>query len=445
MDITVIPERVDTPDVSQVPSRDGRERLIGLLLLVFAFGGFATWAALAPIDSAAVATGVVTVEGSRKTIQHRDGGIVAEILVREGDRVQEGDVLVRLDDTEPGAQLEIVRSQYIAQLAEEARLLAERDALPAPRFPPELKALADDPRVVDAIKGQRRVFEARREALEGEESMLGQRIAQLHEQIKGLEALIGTKDKRISLYREEIDGLLKLFDKKFGDKGRMRELERLEAELLGEQAEHRSAIAAARVQISETELEITQVRLRFASDVVEQLRDVETQLLDHRERMRALTNTLERTVIRAPAAGSVVDMQVHTLGGVIRPGDKILDIIPENEPMIVEARVQPTDIDKVFPGLEADVRFSAFNASTTPTVPGQVMTVSADRFTDTQTGAPYYLTRIRITPEGMDSLHGLVLLPGMPADVMIKTGERTFFEYLIRPLTDRLTKSFRQE
>ena len=445
MDITVIPKRVDVPDVTQVPSSDGRERLLGLLLLLFAFGGFATWAALAPIDSAAVATGVVTVEGSRKTIQHRDGGIVAEILVREGDRVEQDAVLVRLDDTEPGAQLEIVRSQYIAQLAEEARLLAERDALPAPRFPPELKALADDPRVVEAIAGQRRVFEARGETLEGEEDVLRQRIVQLHEQIKGLEALISTKEKRIALYREEIDGLLKLFDKQFGDKGRLRELERLEAELLGEQAEHRSAIAAARVRISETELEITQVRLRFASEVVEQLRDVETQLSDHRERMRALTKTLERTEIRAPVAGAVVDMQVHTLDGVIRPGDKILDIIPENEPMIVEARVAPTDIDKVFPGLEADVRFSAFNASTTPTVPGQVMTVSADRFTDPQTGAPYYLARIRVTPEGMDSLQDLVLLPGMPADVMIKTGERTFFEYLIRPLTDRLAKAFRED
>jgi membrane fusion protein, epimerase transport system len=438
-------ESLPEPDPGTVPSSDRFERSLGLLILALGFGGFFTWAALAPIDSAAVAHGVVTVEGSRKTIQHRDGGVVSEILVREGDVVAAGAVLVRLDDTEASAQLEMARSKYVALLAEEARLLAERDDLPEPAFPAPLTKHPDDSRVREAILGQQRVFDARRENLSGEINVLEQRIGQLHEQIRGLEGLIDSKDRRIALYREEIEGLLTLFDRQLGDKGRLREVQRLEAELLGEQAEHRSAIAAAKVRIGETELEMSQARLRFASEVVERLSAVETELADYRERIRAYQRTVERTTIRAPVSGAVVDMQVHTVDGVIRPGDKILEVIPEGEPLLIEARVLPVDIDRVTPGLEAEVRLTAFNTTTTPTVAGEVLTVSADRLVDPQTGEPYYLARIRVTEDGMAALRGLTLLPGMPADVMIKTGERTFFEYLIRPIKDRVVKSFRED
>jgi membrane fusion protein, epimerase transport system len=192
-------------------------------------------------------------------------------------------------------------------------------------------------------------------------------------------------------------------------------------------------------------LQIVQVQRRFMSEVVEQLHTVQTDLFDLRERIRALEKTLERTMIRSPQSGSVVGMQIHTIGGVLRTGDPILDIIPEDEPLIVEAQVEPNDINRVAPGLEADIRFSAFNTRTTPTVPGIVQTVSADRLTDQKTGLPYFLARIQVTQEGMETLRGLTLLPGMPADVMIKTGERTFFEYLIRPLTDRLALGLKEE
>jgi epimerase transport system membrane fusion protein len=295
------------------------------------------------------------------------------------------------------------------------------------------------------MAGQRREFQARRKATQGDVDVLRQRIEQIGEQIVGFEAMVESKTKRIALYQEEIGGLKELFTKGMGDKSRLREWERLVAELDGERAERQASIATAKVQIGEAQLQITQVKRRFASEVAEQLRDVQTKLADYRERMRALEKTVERTRVVAPVGGYVVGMKFHTLGGVIRPGDPLLDIIPQDESLIVEAHVRPADIDRIFPGLEAQIRFSAFNTRTTPTVPGRVMTISADRLVDQATGMPYYLARIQVTPGGEASLKGLTLLPGMPADVLIKLGERTFFEYLIRPLTDRVSRAFKEE
>ncbi|MBV5310682.1 HlyD family type I secretion periplasmic adaptor subunit [Chromatium okenii] len=446
MDINVIPKTLEpTPDTLSLRTSDGPERTLGLLILLAGVGGFGVWAAFAPIDSATVAPGVVTVESSRKTVQHMEGGIVSEILVREGDTVQKDQVLLRIDDTESRAQLEIARGKFLARRAEEARLIAERDNADKVVFPADLLEAQNDPRVEEAMKGQQRMFQARRQANAGEVDVLQQRIGQLEEQIRGLTGLVSSKEKRIGLYQEEIAGLKKLIERGLGEKSRLREWERLAAEIDGERVEHLSAIAATRVQIGETKLQIAQVRRVFLSDVVEQLRAVQTDLSDLRERMRALEKALERTAVLAPSAGSIVGMRIHTIGGVLRSGDPILDIIPEGEPLIVEARVQPTDIDQVIPGLAAEIRFSAFNSRTTPTVFGTVLTISGDRLTDPSTGAPYYLARIQVTPEGMNTLRGLTLLPGMPADVMIKTGERTFFEYLIKPITDRLILGLKEE
>ncbi|AFL73897.1 HlyD family type I secretion periplasmic adaptor subunit [Thiocystis violascens] len=446
MDINVVPKTLaPEPAIPDLRTSDGPERMLGLLVLLAGLGGFGVWAAFAPIDSAAVAPGVVTVESSRKTVQHLEGGIVSEILVREGDAVQKGAVLLRIDDTESRAQLEIARGKFLARRAEEARLIAERDGAEKVAFPEDLLAAKDDPRVEEAMTGQERVFQARHQAMAGEVGVLGQRVEQLEEQIRGLESLAASKAKRIGLYQEEIDGLKSLFAKGLGDKSRLREWERLAAELEGERAEHLSSIAASRVKIGETQLQIAQVRRVFTSEVVEQLRADQTELSDLRERMRALESALDRTVVLAPTSGAVVGMKIHTVGGVLRPGDPILDLIPEGEPLIVETRVQPQDIDQVIPGLKAEIRFSAFNARVTPTVFGTVQTISGDRLTDPQTGMPYYLARIQVTPEGMETLRGLTLLPGMPADVMIKTGERTFFEYLIRPITDRIALGLKEE
>lgn len=446
MDITVIPRHVEkTDDSTSIPTSDGPERIAGLLLLLVAFGGFGLWSAFAPIDGAAVAPGVVAVESARKTIQHLDGGIVSEILVREGGRVAAGDVIIRLDDTQASAQLEIARGQYLSLRAQESRLVAERDDLPKIAFPDELLTARDDPRIREAITGEERVFDARRKALTGEQQVLKQRREQLQEQIRGLEALSVSKLKRVNLYQEEIAGLDKLFAKGLGDKSRLLEWERLAAEVDGERGQHQSDAARAGVQIGETEIQAAQIKRKFTSDVVTELRDVETKLADLRERMRALQQTLGRTVIKAPVAGAVVGTSIHTIGGVIRPGDHLLDIVPENESFIVEAQVQPIDIDRVSPGMEADLRMSAFNARTTPTITGRVLTISADSLTDQATRRSYYLARIQVTPDGMAKLKGRPLQAGMPVEALIKTGERTFFEYLIRPVTDRLAQAFREE
>jgi epimerase transport system membrane fusion protein len=435
-----------TPEAPLAPPCDDRsERIAGVLILLLGLGGFVLWGALAPLDSAAVAPGLVAVESARKTVKHPDGGVVSEILVQEGERVAAGQVLIRLDDTQARAQLEIARAQYRAKRAAESRLIAERDGAAQVSFPPDLLEGAADPRVQEAMAGEGRVFEARRSALAGEEEALGQRIGQLGEQIRGLEELCAADDRRIALYREEIEALGTLFAKGLADKGRLRELDRQLAEREGARAENRASIAGARLQIGETRVRIAQLKRDLAREVEGDLREVQTGLADLRERMRALEKTLERTVVKAPVAGDLVQLVTHTVGGVLEPGERILDIVPQDVPLVVEAWVQPNDIDRVSPGLDAEIRLSAFSSRTTPSVPGRVLTVSADRLTDPATHAAYYLARVQVTPEGLATLGGRVLRPGMSAEVLIKTGRRTFFDYLIRPLTDRLASAFRED
>lgn len=353
-----------------VPTDDRKARMMGLGIVLIAFGGFSVWAATARLDSAVVAPGVVTVESHRKTVQHLEGGIVKNLLVRDGDSVYAGDILLRLDATRARASLEITRSKYLAARALEARLSAERDLHQDIIFPEELLRLRDDPRVRQTLDGQDRVFRARQEALQGEISVLAQRIKQLQVQISGLDTLQQTEQQRIVSLQEEVNDFRKLLKKGYVDKGRIRQLARTSAALKGERAKHLAEIARAQIQIGETQLQILQLRKRFLSDVVIKLRGTQTEIFDLEERMRALQDTLLRTEIRAPTSGTVVGLGMHTLGGVISPGIPILEIVPQGEPLVVEARVQPTDIDHVHAGLPADARFTAFQARTTPVVGG---------------------------------------------------------------------------
>ena len=428
-----------------VPTDDRPARRIGLVVLLATFAGFGGWAAVAQLDSAAVATGVVTVESHRKTIQHFEGGIVKDILVRDGDRVQSGAILLRLDDTQARARLEIIRSQYLAARALEARLMAERDQQTQLAFPEELLGLRDDPRVRDTLEGQEQVFKARHEVLQGETALLEQRIEQLQAQISGLEALQQTEQKRIDSLQRELQDFRRLRQSGYTDKLRLLELERDIAKLEGERASHLAEIARTRIQVGETKLQILQLRKQLQIEVVAESRDTQTRLFDLIERMRALQDTVERTEIRAPTAGTVVGLEVHTVGGVVAPGTPLLEIVPQGEPLVVDAKVQPNDIDKVHPGLAADIRFTAFKLRTTPVAEGKVLTVSADRLIDPNTKYPYYLARVQVTPQGMERLRELELLPGMPAEVIIKTGERTLLDYLLRPLLDAFARSFRED
>lgn len=414
-------------------------RRIGYAVLFVTFGLFGSWAAFAPLNSAALAPGVVTVKSYRKTVQHLEGGIVKAIYVRDGDQVSAGDVLLELDGTQALAELEMVRSQLIASVALDARLVAERDGLGAVDFKQDTSNA--DRRVLEAQQNEAQVFQARRLARSGEIGVLQKRVVQLDEQIRGLTAMIAGKQKEAAFYEEEVSDLSALLKEGFVDKQRLREQQRNEVRLQSEIAELRSSIAGARLQIGETELQIMQLNKDFIAEVVTQQSEVQTKIFDLKERLTAAAERAQRIRVRAPEAGMVLGMQVHTVGGVIAPGTPLLDLVPATEDLVVEAQISPIDIDRIAIGKLADVRFSAFNSATTPVIEGSLTQVSADRLVNEQTGVPYYLGRIELTDKGRKALGELTLVPGMPAEVLINTGERTLLNYLVQPATNAFARS----
>lgn len=435
------------PRGSQLPS-DAIEtsmdmpRRVGVLIFVLVFGVFGIWASIAPLDGAAVASGLVTVKSYKKTVQHLEGGIVSEILARSGDRVEAGEALLVMDDTQPLAQLEIASSQFVALTAIESRLIAERDGLDSVSFPEVLSR--GDLDAQQEINAQSQIFNARKDALEGQIEVLEQRAEQLHSRVVGLKALQISKEEQARFYEEEIADVTELLSQGFADKLRLRELERNASRLRGESAELTANIASTEVEIGEAELQKLQLKREFLNEVVSQLGETQTKLKDSTERMNALQDIVSRTVVRAPVAGIVNGMQVHTVGGVIGPGRTIAEIVPQTEDLIIEARVLPIDIDRVAVDQEATIRFSSF-ASSVPTIFGRVLSISADSQIDEKTGVSFYLARIEVTPEGMADLGDLILLPGMPAEVFIATGSRTFMQYLFKPFSNALARSFTED
>jgi epimerase transport system membrane fusion protein len=414
-------------------------RLIGIYIVMVVFGGFGLWALVAPLDSAALAPGVVTVKSYRKTVQHLEGGIVSEILVTDGQLVEQGQTLLILDNTQSKAELGILKGQYFTTRAMENRLAAERDSLQSVDFSNDLDA--SDIRAIEAIKNEGLIFAARRDDRLGEVEVLEQRIVQLESQIEGLRALAASKQEIVSSYTAEVADLAELLAEGYVDKQRLRDLQRSRSRSVGELADHRAAIAQAEVQIGETRLQILQLNKRFTTEVVDQLAETQARVYDLRERISAIQDRLRRTIITAPVAGIVLGMNTHTIGGVVQPGKTLLDIVPDLAELVVDARVSPVDIDRVRLGMEATIRFSAFKNATTPIIQGKLTKISADRLVDEQTGDPYYLARVEVSEEGREMLGTLILVPGMPADVLIKTGERTFFQYLIKPASNAFARS----
>lgn len=419
----------------------GRTVLAGGLVIAAFFGVFGTWAAVAPLESAAIAQGVVSVDGRRKTVQHLEGGLVSEILVDEGAVVEAGQPLVRLDVTQTRAMLGRLRNQFNATAALIARLEAERDSADRIAFPDWMSD--DDPAVASVMAGQRTIFEARRTSLSNQQAILGQRAAELREEIAGLEAAIATQDRQLALIQEEIGGVARLVDQGLERRPRLLELQRGAAEIEGFRAQNQGDIARARQNIGEAELQAVEVATERMGEVVEDLRDAETQSGDLEEQIGAAEDVLRRTDIVAPVAGTVVNLRLFTPGAVIQPGDKLMDIVPSGEPFVIEARVEPTDIDVVHPGLPAQVRFSAFNHGSTPTFEGEVRQVSADRLVDERTGQPYYMAQVTVAA-GEVGGDGLTLYPGMPAEVMIVTGQHTTLEYLLKPIRNTLSRGLRE-
>ena len=428
-----------------LPGDDRQLRIVGYGIVLAIFGGLGGWSALAPIDSAALAPGVVTVESYRKTVQHLEGGIVRRLSVEEGQQVNEGDVLIELEGTQFQAEMEVLRVQQLALQAQEARLLAERDSAPAVVYPQSSALPNDDPRVVEIRQGQETLFAARRKAYAGEVSVLEQTVAQLEAQIEGLQSVVSSKRALLDSYSTEMTDLRRLLEEGLTDRQKLRELERNSVEQQGEVAELIATSAAAEARINESRLRILQVEREFQTSVATELGEVQARLADIDERLASASDRVERALIRAPVAGRVLQLGVHTVGGVITPGQPLMDIVPELESLVVEAQISPLDIDRVRAGLPARLRFSGFKRSRVPEVLGTVVSVSADRIENSTTGVSFYLARVELQPGQIDLLDGVELVPGMPVEAMINTGSRTMLGYLWEPVAESVTRSFRED
>jgi HlyD family secretion protein len=423
----------------------GRSLLAGFVLTVVGFGGFCAWAALAPLSSAAMAPGTVTADTNRKTVQHLDGGVVGEILVRDGDHVEAGQVLMRLDDLETRSTVTLLEGQRRAYAAQEARLLAEQRRADRLVFPASLANLRGDPDMAEILTGQERIFDSRRASLHGRITVTHQRIAQYEAQIGALEAQLASGRGQLELIREELVGVQELADKGLERKPRLLALKRQAVDLEGEQGEYANRIAQAREAIAESELEIIRMEADDQREVASDLRDVQMRMAEVKEKLSAAQVRQGRREVTAPEAGTVVHLRYFSTGAVVSPGGPILDLVPRDDRLVIEARVRPTDIDVVHVGLPARVIFNAFKMRTTPQLEGTVALVSADAMTDERTGVPYYTARIVVDAKELDKLGKRQLQPGMPAETMIVTGERTMLEYLLQPINDTFRTAFREE
>lgn len=415
---------------------------LSIVALTVAF--VVAWGILAKIDSAAVASGTLVVDLNRRVVQHLEGGIVGEVLVREGDVVQAGQPLLRLDATRARAQLTMVQDDADRLRAREAALSAERDGLEVVTFPVELLGRAVDPKIQEILATQRNEFQARRKSLQGQADILTQRALQLQTQISGLRVRIESNDRQLSLIRQEtvlVEGLVRQGLERLA---RLLALQRDEARLLGERGEAIESIARTEQAISETEMQRVQLDRGRQEEIAKDLREVQGRLFELREREVAAADQLTRLDIIAPEGGVVMDLKFTAPGGVIAPGAQVASIVPEKERLVVEAQLNPTEVDTVRPGMVASIRLSHAGARWTPVVEGVVERISPDRTTDPRTGQAYFVVRVGVSPHELERHGDLKLLSGMHTDVLIRRGERSAVSYLVRPLLDRFSKSLRE-
>lgn len=420
--------------------------LKGMWICVVLFGILGTWSALAPLKSAAVAVGSVVLDSNRKTIQHLEGGIIAEIYVHEGDMVKEGAPLVRLDDTAARARLDLYKAQDIAARALEARLMAERDNKAKIEFPADLiKEKKSNPVVQENLDSQTRLFKTHRKNLDGQLAVLQQKKEQYKEEIAGLKSQQVSATQQIKLLDEEIATVKELLKKGNAVKPRLLALQRNASALEGQRGQYISEISKAQQAIAETEITMINLKNEFLNQVVSDLKDAQVQVANLTEQIRASADMVSRINITAPIAGQVTGLKVHTIGGVIAPGEKIMDIVPQDDKLIVEVKVRVEDIDVVRPDLEAQVRLSAYRTRYVPMLQGRVVYVSGDRFTDERTGMPYYTARIEVDMNQIKDLKEVKLYPGMPTEALIVTGSRSFLSYLLNPLQMSMNRAFREQ
>jgi HlyD family secretion protein len=418
--------------------------IVGLTVVVLLAGGLGGWAATAEISGALIAPGSIVVESSVKKVQHPTGGVVGEVRAHDGDLVKTGDIVVRLDDTVTKANLAIVTKNLDGMLARAARLQAEQQGLDKIVFPAALLDRADDPDVKNVIASETKLFEVRTTGRVGQKAQLRERIKQLNEEIAGTQAQAQAKDQEIALVDKELIGVRSLYDQHLVQMTRMTTLERDSARLSGERAQYMASIAQAKGKITETELQIIQVDKDMVSDVSKDLRETNDKIGEYVERKVTAEDQLRRVDIRSPQDGMVEQSTVHTVGGVITAGDAIMMIVPQADDLQVEAKVNPQDIDKLQIGEKTLLRLSAFNQRTTPELNGAVIRVSPDVTTDQRTGQSYYTIRVSMPPEEVARLGEVRLIPGMPVEAFVQTGDRTMLAYLIKPLKDQLMRAFRE-
>ncbi|WGD31099.1 HlyD family type I secretion periplasmic adaptor subunit [Ancylobacter sp. WKF20] len=415
----------------------------GAAVLLFA-GTVGVWALASTLNGAVVATGQFVVDGNVKKVQHATGGVVGELKVREGDQVEAGAVLIRLDDTITRANLQVVTQQLDDFAARQGRLIAERDRLEVIEVAPELVPRAGEPAIAKLIATEQNQFEARRAAREGRKAQLARRIGQLEDEVTGLRAQQAARDRQAALIAEELKGVRDLYAKNLVALSRKAALEREAAELDGEKGRLIAAVAQTEGKIAETRLQIIEIDDVLREEVMKELSEIQAKAAELAERRIAAEDQLKRVDIRAPSAGFVHQLTVHTVGGVITPAEPAMLIVPAREALQVEARVNPPDIDQIVPGQRADVRIHAFNQRTTPLLAGRVARVSPDTSRDPQTGAVFYTIRVAIPPEELARLAPQTVSAGMQAEVFVRTQDRTPLQYIAKPLQDQIARAFRE-
>ncbi|OYQ43149.1 hemolysin D [Rhodoferax sp. TH121] len=436
---------LDNPSFGSAPVvdlNDARPRRWGWWLLVLGLGGFLAWATLAPLDAAVTSSGSVVVSSSRKLVQPVSGGKVAAILARDGDQVVAGQVLLRLDSTQSRALLDIARGQWLVAMATQARLSAENQGLPAVDFPPALLELGNDARVAEVMELQTRLLESRRQTRSNEMQSLEATLRGLEYQAQGHEAARLAKESQSRMLREELRNQRTLADEGFFPRNRVSEQERLFAGIQGGVAEDSSSVGRTRQAIAEVRARIATRQQEFRKDIESQLSDIQRETSGLESRMRGLEFDLANTEVRAPVSGTIMGASVHTVGGVVSAGTALMELVPKDDPLRVEAQLPVHMVDKVRPGLPVHVLFSALNQASTPHIEGRVVQVSADALADSRQNTNYFKVVVEVTPQGMTQLQHQEIRAGMPAEVFIKTGERTFMSYLLKPLLDRMNRAF---
>jgi HlyD family secretion protein len=417
----------------------------GCMIGVF-LAGFGTWAWYAPLESAAIASGTIEVESSRKTLQHLEGGIIHQIAVRDGDDVKAGDILIRLDDTKARAALQILQGQLRETQAREARLLAERNGAVRLDFPEALEEEAKaDAALADVMSGQRKIFDTRRELMQTRTTIFRQRIAQTEREIAGLRAKQNSIVKRVAIVKDEVGVVREMVAKGIERRPRLLALEREQADIDGRHGEATAQIARAEQAIGETQAEILKLSSDLQTEVAQSLRETQAQIAQVQERLQAARDVLARTEVRATDAGVVTDLRVHTTGGVIAAGQPLLDIVPKADLLIVRAQIKPDDIDLVRTGLQASVRLLPFKQRRVPPVDGIISYVSADRLVDKRTEQSFFLAKVKLDEAVLRGLEGIEVLPGMPVEVLVKTGRTTAAQYALAPLLDSFNRAFREK